>query len=332
MGWLKKLGKVAARGLAGAALGPGAGAVIDVAHHSDKSVSGLLGDAAGAVGDFAGDPFGREFSASEAQKARQHAEYMQGKSHEFSSAEALLAREHATNEAEMARTFSSSEAKAARMHQRQMALDLPGLQMEGYKKAGLNPILAAQFGGSAPPPGPAATSHAPSSPQAHGVSGGGQGANSPVSAVRDALGLFAIKADIKRTLSEANRNNAEAGDIAATQPHRIDSIKSATEQAKAIVKNTDADTAVKKKVENEVQERINKLVQEVRSAKSQAERDAVMEKWDKEWGKQVELWSDAIGLKGRDITQMMSIVGSLFKLFGKKSGNYSPDPERPFGF
>lgn len=196
MGLASRLLRRATSGLIGSVTGPLGGLAADRAMANPGGISDFVGGIGDSIGDIVQDPLGRDFSSTEAERARRHATQMQDSANLFSSSEAEIARQHATGEAAIARKFSSNEAIAAREHQEYMHRNGISMQMEGMRAAGINPILAAQFGGAVPPPGPAATSSAPSSPSAHGVGGSSPSAGSPISAVRDVLGLSKLAAEI----------------------------------------------------------------------------------------------------------------------------------------
>lgn len=294
----------------------------------------LAGDAASSVLGVVRDPMGRGHSSSEAATARDHATGLQESAHNFSSAEAGAARAFASNEAEVARQFSSAEAVAARDHQEYMARNEHGMRMQSMRSAGLNPALAASLGGGTPPAGPAATAHAPSVPQAHGVGGSSPSASSPVSAVREVLDTARLGAEVANIRSITRRNNADAARTEGTTPHEIESAKAGVDLIRSQVAQTNASEQQQKALTREVQSRIAKLEHEISSAKSQADIDRVVAAFETDTGGAIKRWSDAVGLKGRDITQMVSIIGAIAKFFksGKNLGPYSPDPERPFGF
>lgn len=291
MSWLKRLGHGIAGALPGYDMYRGLG-------HAAGGIKNLAEDVFSSAHDIIQDPLGRGFAASEAEKARAHAEYMQSLAHGFSSDEALKAREHASGEAKLARNFNSNEAIAARTHQIHMAKNQTAYQVQGMRAAGINPILAAQFGGAVPPPGPAASSSAPSSAQAHGVGGGGQGASSPISAVRDVIGLVKLGAEVANIGASTRQMNTQADDLEQTRSDRLRVMIEDAAQ-KRITGWRELATI------DEIDERILAIRKEHPTRDAKAIIDTLMAKHAQGAGGSIERWSKSLGIEVGDLVRVL---------------------------
>lgn len=275
----------------------------------------ILANSFSSLSDVAKDPFGRAHSSSEAEIARGHATNERLAGQGFASHEANIAREFADEQRGKAEAFSSAEAVAARQHQEYMARNQTSMQMEGMRAAGLNPILAAQFGGATPPPGPAATSHAPSVPQAHGVGSSSPSAGSPISALRDILGVVKLGSEIRNLDSATQSNLSDSGYTDSRKLTEDSTREGQVNRIQAEIKDIEASEAQKRRLVDLVNEQIKEAEFKVRSAKSQAEVDEVVSDFKTGVGGSIERWSDAVGLKGRDVTQLVGAIVGLSKFF-----------------
>lgn len=161
--------------------------------------------------------------------------------------------------------------------------------------------------------------------------------------------LSAVKtfadADAARSGAEFNRSHSayvaeQTVDLITTRPGRLADIasrvgltKAQTEVAleslneiAARINDLQASTEQKKKLTQEVDKRIEKLTHEISSAKSKAEVDSIVATFQKGIGGDIQRWTDAVGLKGRDIVQLVSVFGVLAKVLGNGGS------KRPFGF
>lgn len=221
------------------------------------------------------------------------------------------------------RKFSADEAQKARDYQIWFEQNKHKLNAEGLESAGINPMLAGQIGSGS----------AASNVVAHASDNSG--------AARDLLGkgisLLTQLAQVRQMNSQSKLNEAsavksltEAGDIGKTQQGRVDQLVAGLQEIRSRVllhgkqadtegarkANVEADTASKMAVTREIDQRIQKLRHETSSAKSQAERDAKAAEFAQSLGGDIQRWSDAIGLKGHDLTQMLTFSGALSKSLG----------------
>lgn len=214
---------------------------------------------------------------------------------------------------------AQAEAQKNRDFQADQASKVHQTEMADLAAAGLNPMMAAQLGGNPAPSGSVA--HA------------SQTAGSAAGLLDKGMGVLSGFANIKETLSRAalNRANsakavAEADDIAKTQAGRLNQLAAGYEEILERAKLHGAQSKSAAAVVSEIEQRIKLLTEQTSSAKSQAERDKLAAEFASGVGGDIQRWTDALGIKGRDLTQMVAIGASLSKLFG------SNPKKPPFGF
>lgn len=262
-----------------------------------------------AVSDIIEDPMGRNLATSEAQTAREHATAERLDAQEFSSAEALEAR-----------NFNALEAQKSRDHSQMMAETEYSRKMASMRDAGLNPVLAAGGWGtgsnvpsSAQAQGPAASSHAGSSPSAN------------ISTMAPLQSLL-LAAQIRDISSASKLKDEQRKDLEITRDPRIGEMEGRVELIGAQISELGASQAHKEKLTSLVQKQIDELAEKVKSAKSQAEIDAIRSQWERSVGGDIRRWSDAVGIKGSDITDLVATVlgvgkfATVFAKYKSKSG------------
>lgn len=265
----------------------------------------LASDAFDSAKDVIRDPFGRDHATEEAEKAREHSTLERLGAQEFNSAEALAARD-----------FNASEAEKARQHSEYLSRTEYSRKMQSMRDAGLNPVLAAGGWGSG--------SQVPSSAQAQGSAAHSSPGSSPSAGGAMApLQALLLAAQIRDISSASKLKDEQTRDLAITRDPRVNEITARTEKIGSEISQISASIEEKKALTKNINKQFEILEQQLTSAKSKAEVDKAVAEFQIGAGGAIQRWSDAIGLKGRDVTHLIGAViglakfGAMAKAFGR---------------
>lgn len=268
-----------------------------------------------AVKDFVSDPLGRDFAADQAGTARDHATAERLAAQEFSSAEALAARE-----------FNALEAQKSRDHSLMLAQTEYSRKVDSMRDAGLNPVLAAGGWGSG--------SQVPSSAQAQGSAAHSSPGSSPSahSSPMAPLQALLLAAQVRDISSAAKLKEEQARDLSLTRDPRINEMKSRVDLVAGQIQELKASEDQKKALTKNINKELEILEQKLKSATSQAEIDEVVADFQAGAGGVIQRWSDAIGIKGRDVTHLAGAVIGLgkFAALAKKLGGRQNKSKRDY--
>lgn len=263
-----------------------------------------------AVQDILRDPLGRDFSADQAEAARDHATAERLAAQEFNSAEALAARE-----------FNAAEAEKSRQHSLMLAQTEYQRKVDSMRDAGLNPVLAAGGWGSG--------SQVPTSAQAQGAAAHSSPGSSPSASSSPMAPLQALllAAQVRDISSAAKLKEEQARDLALTRDPRVDEMKSRVDLVGAQIRDLNASAEQKQAMTKNINEELKILEQKLRSATAEAEIDEAVADFETGIGGMIGRWTDAAGFKGRDLANLAGAIigigkfaGLLKKLGGKRKG------------
>lgn len=227
------------------------------------------------------------------------------------------------NEADRQRAFNAEQAELTRAWDKMMSDTSMQRAAQDYQKAGINKMFLATKGmGASSPSGPAASSG--NIDVGRNIQGG---INSILQSLLLKGQLDIQKAQVNDINSAAALKQSQAGDIGATQPGRVAEINERVGLLKEQIKDVKASEAQKQALINEINARVAKLNVEIvklgheaNSAASKAAVDKAIEEFQVGVGGDIQRWTDAVGLKGRDIAHMVGIMTGLSKFFPAKKG------------
>lgn len=215
------------------------------------------------------------------------------------------------------RDFARDEAEKQRVWEEMMSSSALQRHRADALAAGYNPLFGLSGGGASTPSGAAA--HASSD------------AGAAASTLSTLVGAVKMFSEIRLNDAHSAKQLADVADITATRPGRLSQLDAGVEEIKKRALMHGASASQAEALVTEIGARIKKIEQEASSAKSQAEIDALLAQHMKGLGGDIRRWSDSVGLKGRDVTQMVSIVSTLIKLIRSGRGNVLNDSFNPLG-
>lgn len=166
----------------------------------------------------------REFNAEEAQKNRDFQATYYDKSKNLALGQVHQARLFSRKERQQAQKFSERMSSSA--HQR---------QVQDLKKAGLNPILSAKYGGASSPPGQQASPGANASVSQ--PSGNAASASNPAAIIDEITPALHAANQVRRTSADVRKISADIGkvkeenELLRARVHEANSSANAKDQA-----------------------------------------------------------------------------------------------------
>lgn len=256
---------------------------LDWMRDAASAIKDVASEPFSAIKDIASDPLGRDYATEEAVKAR----------------------DYQTDERLAAEAFSSAEAEKARQHSLMLAETEYSRKVQSMRDAGLNPILAAGGWG--------AGSQVPSSAQAQSHGGGGVQAHSPMAPLQALL----LAAQIRDISSASKLKDEQAKDLAITRDPRVNEISERIELFKEQIIETRVTVQQKQQLTDNLAQEWRILQSKLESAKSQAEIDKAIAEFQTTAGGAISRWTDAVGVKGRDVMHLLGGFGVIMRLLKK---------------
>mgnify|MGYP000735654806 CR=1 FL=1 len=273
MGFFSSIGKIVGKGLGvvNSALGSPLGQV------GTNLVTGALSSKGLADQNIASIASAREaaqFNAEEAQKNRDFLQSETDDSNAFNKHEARLVRAANARQARISRKWLATMSNSA--HTR---------EIRDLKRAGLNPILSAKYGGASTPPGPTATAGSGASSV---TTSGATASRSPARIVDEIGPALSTAAQVSRTMqdiqnmtsqnavirAEAERVKADTGRLESAK--KLNEAQEFTEQARrdSLIASGERDSArgaYTRKEMTRLEQSIEMAKEELKRARNQGE-------------------------------------------------------------
>lgn len=147
-----------------------------------------------------------EFNAGQTAAQRHWQTNQNQLSRRFNRREAFKSRRFNKKEAKRSRTFSANQARISRAHDRFMSGTAVRRQMNDMRKAGINPILAGNYGGAPAPSGAMAHS---AQAQSSAASSGMSGSSPIIPMVNPMESAVSTATDVMNSMSQADLRNAQ---------------------------------------------------------------------------------------------------------------------------
>lgn len=224
-----------------------------------------------------------------------------------------------------ANRVAQSEAEKNRKFQEHMSSTAYQRAVKDLRAAGLNPILAAGggiHGGASTPAG-----SQPNTAKAEVQTG-------LLDILRVVPQMMQAVASAKQADTASSLNVAHTNEVNALLPGKVAIQNTEINHINARIDELNMSTQHKEQLKALVGKQIAKLNHEVETAKSQADVAKALAEFQTGIGGDIDRWTNAIGIKGRDLIHLGGVLGLLSKFFGpgKKGpldGLGRPLPEQP---